>query len=42
MELISDQQQSVAPTPSRDLPHTLALLVVADLIVTRSANEVEK
>jgi len=30
MEIISDHQQSVAPTPSRGLPHTPALLVVAD------------
>jgi hypothetical protein len=28
---ISDQQQSVAPALSRGLPHTPALLVVADL-----------
>jgi hypothetical protein len=28
---ISDHQQSVAPAPSRGLPHTPALLVVADL-----------
>jgi ApbE superfamily uncharacterized protein (UPF0280 family) len=27
---ISDHQQSLAPVPSRDLPHTPALLVVAD------------
>ena len=31
---ISDHQQSIAPVPSRDLPHTpgLTLLVVADFV----------
>jgi hypothetical protein len=29
---ISDHQQSVAPSSSRDLPHTPVLLVIADLI----------
>jgi hypothetical protein len=27
---ISDHQQSLSPVPSRDLPHTPSLLVVAD------------
>jgi hypothetical protein len=30
---ISDQQQSVAPAPSRGHPHTPALLLVADFWV---------
>ena len=30
---ISDHQRSVAPAPSKGLPHTSALLVVADSLI---------